>query len=66
MRFVLTEVVEGTRGWYSLRTEMGTGERKLYRDLTQDRRKIEELCARINKGRVSPIHIDDIIEDFLD
>ena len=37
-----------------------------YRYLTCDRERIIALADKINKLDVSPIHIDDIIDDFLE
>lgn len=63
----VTCIVEpGTEGWYSLRIHIGEREERLYSDLTRERAKLEDLSDRINRGRVSRIHIEDILEDFLD
>ena len=56
----------GSEGWYSLRVLIGKREERLYSDLTRDLDLLEDLADRINRGRVSPIHIEDILEDFLD
>lgn len=64
--YVTTEIICGRRGWYSLRAYLGKEEYKLYKDLTEDIEKLKALSIRINGGKVSVLHIDDIIEDFLD
>lgn len=37
-----------------------------YCGLSRDRNKVEQLVRLINDGEVSRLHIDDIIEDFLE
>ncbi|MBQ3012091.1 MAG: hypothetical protein IJD74_00955 [Clostridia bacterium] len=41
-------------------------EKTFYRSLCRDRAKVERLVRLINSGEVSRLHIDDIIEDFLE
>lgn len=42
------------------------GENLFYKSLGYDRDRVEQLVRRINDGEVSRLHIDDIIEDFLE
>ena len=51
---------------YSLSVRSRDGAEKIYNDLTRDRERIEQLAAKINKGQVSSLHIDDIVDDFLE
>lgn len=41
-------------------------EKTFYHSLCRDRSKVERLVRLINNGEVSRLHIDDIIEDFLE
>lgn len=34
-------------------------------DITSDKHRLEELVSMCNRSRLSPIHLDDVIEDFL-
>lgn len=52
-------------GEYSLEITFPDGAIKLYPRVTSDAEGIRLLAERINGGRVSEVHIDDIIEDFL-
>ena len=38
--------------------------REIY-DISTDKEKVERLIALCNEGNLSPIHIDNIIDDFL-
>lgn len=40
------------------------GNRKIY-DLSPDREKVENFIDVLNRLEVSPIHLDDVIDDFL-
>ncbi len=40
------------------------GER-VVKDISTDKQKVEVLIDKCNKNNVSPIHLDDIIDDFL-
>lgn len=60
----VSAAVSEQKGRYSLTVTSESGARE-YRDLTRDGEGIRELCERINRGRVSAIHVEDIIEDFL-
>ena len=64
--YVKCRVEQGNEDWYSLRVLIGKHEEKLYSDLTNDLGRLEDLSDRINRGSVSPIHVEDILEDFLE
>ena len=64
--YVMCRIEQGSEDWYSLRVLIGKREERLYSDLTRDLDRLEKLSDRINRGRVSPVHIEDILEDFLD
>lgn len=66
MTYVTSKVICGRKDWYSLLVYLGKEEYKLYDDLTEDIEKLKALSIRINGGKVSVLHIDDIMEDFLD
>jgi len=34
-------------------------------DLSLDREAVEELVARCNRGQLSPVHFQDVLQDFL-
>ena len=34
-------------------------------DVSLDREKVEQLVKRFNEGQLSPVHLDDMIENFL-
>ncbi len=36
------------------------------RDITPDRIAIEDLIRRCNEGNLSPLHLQDVIDDFFD
>ncbi len=48
---------------YGIET-IGENERKIY-NITPNKEKLEVLVDKCNKLRLSPIHIQDICEDFL-
>ena len=35
------------------------------RDLTENRERIEAFARRCNEGKISLVHFDDVVEDFL-
>ena len=37
----------------------------VYSDLTRDREALEAFASAVNKGSVSPLHIEEMIEDFI-
>ena len=42
-----------------------TGESRSFKDISVRRKEIEELSDRCNRLQLDPIHIEDIIDDFL-
>ena len=63
-QFVTSRVVK-TKNGYGLFIICGADNVKTYPDLSSD---LPMLCAfsdKINQGEVSPLHIDEIIEDML-
>ena len=42
-----------------------TGESTSFRDISVRREEVEELINRCNKLQLDPIHIEDVIEDFI-
>lgn len=53
------------RGAYSIEITDREGNVKIYEDLTSDYKKLTRIVDLINAGEISPIHIDDIIDDLL-
>ena len=53
-------------GEYSLRITNAYGKVKEYPGITSDRERLDSLVNKINGMQVSELHIDDIIEDFLE
>ena len=49
----------------SLKIDFGEGRETVYKDITRNREALELFVKRINSGSVSPLHIEDMIEDFL-
>lgn len=66
MKWVTAEIVLGDDGWYGLVFHMDGNRSRKYESLTRDYRRLQNFARRINEGRVHPIHIDDVVEDFLD
>jgi hypothetical protein len=63
--YVRCRVIDGREGWYSLLVRFEEKKEKIYSDLTKDYDALADLARRINRGRVSGLHVEDIIEDFL-
>jgi hypothetical protein len=49
----------------SLKIYEGAGRERIYPDITRDILSLEEFVRAINLGEVSPLHIDELVEDFL-
>lgn len=58
-------VKDAPRGRFSVEITDGEGNVKLYEDLTSDLAALTRIVDLINAGDVSPIHIEDIIDDLL-
>ena len=50
---------------FSLEIIDGEGNSKIYKDLTGDILSLAHFVNLINEGNVSPLHIEEMIEDFL-
>ena len=46
-------------------SNLKSGERRSFCDISPRRREVEELAERCNRLRLDPVHIDDVIDDFL-
>ena len=59
--------VEGYRykGYGVCVKNTATGEERTFCDISTRREEIEALCQRCNRLRLDPIHIEDVIDDFL-
>ena len=66
MNWVSAEIILGDDGWYGLVFSLDGDRSRRYESLTRDLRRLRNFARRINEGRVDPIHIDDVVEDFLD
>ena len=38
---------------------------RIIKDISIDKKKVEQLVELCNKNKLSPIHLDDVIDDFL-
>ena len=61
----VTSRVVKTHNGYGLFIICGEGVSKTYPDISHDLGMLCEFSDRINQGMVSPLHIDDVIEDML-
>ena len=65
--FYVTAKVVGGEKEYGIETfDNKSGKRRCFENLTVDLAKAERLAETINRSHVSEIHIDEIIEDFLE
>ena len=53
-----------TAAGYGIAAEF-KGERAVIEDLTSHREEIEELALKLRKGRVTPVALRDVVEDWL-
>lgn len=51
-------------GFYTLEVTY-KGEVRRFPEITREEAKLSKLASMINKGEVSPIHIEEIIEDVI-
>ena len=63
--FVQAKIKSESRGLFSLEVTDAEGKKKVYEDLTGDFLALVHFTNMINEGNVSPLHIEDMIEDFL-
>ena len=64
-RFVLSRVVRTEQG-YGLFVSCDGEENRVYHDVTGDLDRLCRFSDIINASHVSPLHIDELIEDFLE
>lgn len=61
--------VEGDNGQlyirYGLRFKKAAQTVRDFPDLTSDEKRIRKFALRLNRGRISELHIDDIVYDFI-
>lgn len=50
---------------FGLSLYLDNEEVRCIRDVTRDSERITALCEKINLLGISPLHIDDVIEDFI-
>lgn len=65
MKAVKSHVICGKDGWYGLLVEIDCRHIETFEDLTEDRSRLEQFSQRINEGDLQPVHIYDVLEDFL-
>ena len=65
VKLITSRVVKTGKG-YGLFLCVDGGENKLYKDLTVDYGRICAFSDTINRSEVSSVHIDELIEDFLE
>lgn len=63
--YVHAETVCEPNGMFSIKITYGEGKSEIYKSLTGDTVSLSRFVNLINEGEVSPLHIDDLIEDFL-
>lgn len=62
---VSARLIVSEDGSFGISAELD-GEILYYRELSRERERVERLVQLINGGEVSRLHIDEIIEDFLE
>ena len=63
--YIRAEVLVSCQGILSLKIIDGEGRERIYRDVTRDIDEISRFVDAINRGGVSTIHIEELVEDFL-
>jgi hypothetical protein len=63
---VKCKVIDCGNGMFGIAVENVCVSEKEYRYLTCDKEAISSLAVKINNCDVSPLHIEDIIDDFLE
>ena len=63
--YIKAEILISCDGILSLKVYDGEGREKIYRDVAGDLESLQGFVSAINRGEVSPIHIDELVEDFL-
>lgn len=64
--YIKAKKLVSSDGTLSLKVYDGEGREKIYRDITRNVEELERFARAINIGKVSPIHIDELVEDFLE
>ena len=63
--YIKAEMLVSGEGIISLKTYDGEGRERVYRDITRDIKALAHFVDAINRGDVSLVHIDELVEDFL-
>jgi hypothetical protein len=63
---VKCKVIDCGNGMFGISVENVCVSEKEYRYLTRNRELVQSLADKINGLDVSPLHIEDIIDDFLE
>lgn len=66
MKWVTAEMICDSEGKYGLIIRLDGEQVRRYEDLTRSCDRLRDFSRRINEGRVHIVHIDDMVEDFLD
>ena len=61
---VKAEIIESGEA-LGLSLILSNGEKRVYEDVTTDAEAINAFADKINRGNVSEIHIEELIEDFI-
>lgn len=60
-----SQVIDCGNGSFGIRFLYGSIILREYKYVTRDMEELNELSDKINRAGLSPIHIDDVLEDFL-
>ena len=61
----VTAELKATEKGYGIIARAPDGSTAVYSDISRSREVAEDIADKINRGGVSPLHIDDIIEDLI-
>ena len=50
---------------YGISITLPDGRIEVYSDVTQNRTAMQEFIEKVNRGNVSQVHIEELIEDFI-
>ncbi len=62
---IKVEIISSRNGSFGLALYSSGKKYKEYSDITQDFEALLDFKNKINRANVSPLHIDDIIDDFI-
>ncbi len=67
MKFICitARVISDADGRFGIETEHPESGKRSFKSLTADRESAEKLAETINRCRVSDVHVDEMIEDYL-